>query len=276
MKNSKGLNKKNIKKGGEFMKRFLILAVIICASMALASSAFAGITATRHNLSSARSGAPTTGNSGGTVIYSTNQDQLCVWCHTPHAGATGGGAPLWNKSITGATFTVYPTTVAGTAPATTIYNGSRICLTCHDGTLAINQVINAPGSGGVNSAGSQVGAWQGTAAGNIIPTSSAANLGNNISNDHPVSIEFSAPSAVTDNNPASLRVTTYALASTTTWLARRTVANPAISDILVASGGGGRTYIECVTCHDPHTEANATFLRATTTASRICLTCHDK
>jgi predicted CXXCH cytochrome family protein len=36
---------------------------------------------------------------------------------------------------------------------------------------------------------------------------------------------------------------------------------------------GDVPYIECTSCHDPHTE-NRTFLR-TTQAGGLCLTCHD-
>lgn len=282
MKLKKGLNKIN-KKGGEIMKRFLILAMVIGFSMTIASSAFAGIQATRHNLSKDRGSAPTNANAGGTstVVYSTDQDQLCVWCHTPHAAIAGAGVALWNKTLTtgGAGFTTYPTTVAGTAQiaASAVNSASKICLTCHDGTLAISQVINAPGPGGITTAITQFGVWQGlNAANNFIPSTAGGgvNIGIDLSNDHPISIIYSAPSATSDNNPANLRATTTALTVTTTsWLSRK-MGDTSIMAVLV--GSGATATIECVSCHEPHTSVNALFLRATTSGSKICTTCHDK
>lgn len=258
------------KKGGEFMKRFLILAMVFGFSMAIASSAFAGIIETRHNLSSYRTGAPATSVSGGTVIYSINQDQLCVWCHTPHGGITGPNLVLWNKSLTTATYTTYGTTVGGTAQITSanVRNASKICLTCHDGTLAINIVLNAPGTGNYNANGQQFGNWQGTDTGNII-AASVARVGTDLSNDHPISILYSAPSTVSDNNPGSLRTTAYLPSGTTTWISRS-------ATVLSIAGQLVDGYIECVSCHDPHTSTNALFLRGTTSGSKVCIVCHDK
>ena len=41
-----------------------------------------------------------------------------------------------------------------------------------------------------------------------------------------------------------------------------------------AAGNGPS--VECASCHDPHTEANATFLRVANASSAVCLACHDK
>lgn len=252
------------------MKRFLIFAMVIGLSITMSASAFAGIQATRHNLSSNRTGgAPTTSGSGGTTVYSTDQDQLCVWCHTPHAAVSGQGVPLWNKTITTATFTTYGTTIAGTAKATGINNMSKVCLTCHDGTLAINIVLNAPGSGGYVVAGNQIGAWQGLAAGNKMVSGVASYIGVDLTDDHPISIYYSAPSPTFADNPASLRSNTVSARGIDTAWITRSKSDTSIAGQLVYG------YIECVSCHDPHSSTNATFLRGTTTGSKICLTCHD-
>ncbi len=45
------------------------------------------------------------------------------------------------------------------------------------------------------------------------------------------------------------------------------------------SGGFAKVYsgkVECASCHDPHTAAQAKFLRAANTASQICKDCHYK
>lgn len=42
-----------------------------------------------------------------------------------------------------------------------------------------------------------------------------------------------------------------------------------------AASGGEVPFIECGSCHDPHS-ANPLFLRVTNQGSKLCLTCHDK
>ncbi len=92
-------------------------------------------------------------------IRSSGTTEVCVFCHTPHGGRTdvaGGGAPLWNRAIPPNTgFSNYDSPnfdddrggeVAGPKGV------SLACLSCHDGTIALDALINAPGSGGFNSA----------------------------------------------------------------------------------------------------------------------------
>ena len=35
-------------------------------------------------------------------------------------------------------------------------------------------------------------------------------------------------------------------------------------------------FVECASCHDPHSAANPTFLRIVNTGSAVCLACHSK
>jgi hypothetical protein len=80
--------------------------------------------------------------------------EICVFCHTPHGGRTdvaGGGAPLWNRRLSDSTlFTPYDSPnfdKAGLTPGAP-KGVSLACLSCHDGTIAFDSLINAPGSGG--------------------------------------------------------------------------------------------------------------------------------
>ncbi len=80
--------------------------------------------------------------------------EICVFCHTPHGGRTdvaGGGAPLWNRRLSDSTlFTPYDSPnfdKAGLTPGRP-KGVSLACLSCHDGTIAFDSLINAPGSGG--------------------------------------------------------------------------------------------------------------------------------
>lgn len=98
---------------------------------------------TKHNLAS------------NTDILSTGTTEVCVFCHTPHGGradVAGGGAPLWNRALppTGG-FTNYssPNFDNDQGAETVGPKGvSLACLSCHDGVIALDALINAGGSGG--------------------------------------------------------------------------------------------------------------------------------
>jgi predicted CXXCH cytochrome family protein len=247
----KGIVKTFKTKKGEVSKMKGKILVVMVAAIALlgAGVALAGISATKHNLSS---GGP------GTVKASAGQqnDEICVWCHTPHFANTGfTGAPLWNKATPTATYTMYGTTLAGTTPDTTPAGITKACLSCHDGVSAINSIVNQAGAGGVVAGGTNV-AFGATAAGTaVVMTGAATNIGTSLANDHPVSITYTA-------GKASLVATTTAL---TGWTGATTVAN------LLRNGK-----VECSSCHDPHTSTTGLFLRKANSGSALCLGCHGK
>ena len=79
--------------------------------------------------------------------------EVCIFCHTPH-GANPNvteQAPIWNRNIPiDTTFDVYK---APNFEGAGVFPGrpkgvSLACLSCHDGTIAIDAIINAAGSGG--------------------------------------------------------------------------------------------------------------------------------
>ena len=103
---------------------------------ALPSSRISDVRNTKHNLSSLNSAV--TRN-----VKGTNEDEICVFCHTPHGGEMSQG-PLWNRHLSSATYDTYNSgsldaTAAGVALGQP--NGiSKLCLSCHDGTIAIGSV----------------------------------------------------------------------------------------------------------------------------------------
>ncbi|MDQ1264706.1 MAG: hypothetical protein QG559_1707, partial [Campylobacterota bacterium] len=118
-----------------FTNRLKIVAAT--ASIVGAAYLFAGsISGSPHDLS------------GNTNLASSTADngEICVYCHTPHAANTAfTGAPLWNKATPSGTFTMYGSTIAGTATDATPNSPSLACLSCHDGASAIDSIVNAPG-----------------------------------------------------------------------------------------------------------------------------------
>ncbi|MGK7346015.1 MAG: cytochrome c3 family protein, partial [Candidatus Nitrospinota bacterium M3_3B_026] len=78
--------------------------------------------------------------------------EVCVYCHTPHGANSTIDAPLWNRTNPGNSYNLYniPLT-SGQSPTQPGIN-SLTCLSCHDGTVAIDSIINMPGSGRYNAA----------------------------------------------------------------------------------------------------------------------------
>ena len=251
------------------------IKISIVAGLLLASTAaFGGISGSPHDLSATATGTAVNG-------------ELCVFCHTPHAGASGTiGAPLWNKeanlSAAGA-FKMYGATSTATNGQTIAQtdtgvsdpsNSSLACLSCHDGVNSIDSIVNAPGSG-KNSIGTSTLITS-------IGVNENANLTQNLTNTHPISIEYIPGNASLRAFDANL---TDQPGNVQAWVGATT-----IQDLL---RGSGSDRIECGSCHDPHngygaaasdlygtgvqdrtTEVN--FLRHSNKASALCLGCHGK
>lgn len=134
----------------QFSGWFFFLTLIFCS--APPGYASEDIAHTKHNL------AANPDIQAGNGTFNLNGD-ICVFCHTPHGGRTdvaGGAAPLWNRRISAAngTSSAYYTPYdspnfdkAGVTPGSP-KGVSLACLSCHDGTIAFDSLINAPGSGG--------------------------------------------------------------------------------------------------------------------------------
>jgi predicted CXXCH cytochrome family protein len=208
------------------------LALMLAAAPAVAQTA-GKIAGSNHDFSAS-------GWSGG---------QICVVCHTPHNSNTGvTDAPLWNHATTAATFTPYAsptmnaTAALGGQPAGT----SKLCLSCHDGTIAVDSFGGATGT---------------------TKLTGNANIGTNLSNDHPISIVYDAALATLDgglNNPAATTVTVGSGAKTKTGT---------IAELLLPGGS-----VQCASCHDVHNTYvdGGSLLKVTSAGSKICLVCHNK
>ena len=141
------------------MKKVLMAVVVVLAGVSLTSLSYAVIAGSGHDLSAVTNG------------------ETCIACHTPHnADITTVEAPLWNHKLTTATYTAYdtPTITAAMGAPTGI---SKLCLSCHDGTVAPNAYGGAAGTGTIAAAG---------------------NLGVNMKKNHPVSFTYNTALADLD------------------------------------------------------------------------------
>ena len=105
---------------------------------------------TRHNLTLSYNIAA--GGQGLIMNFARNNyGAICVYCHTPHgANKQAGAAPLWNRTVNPGNYTIYDReTTLGLAGRIGLPGpNSLTCLSCHDGTIAIDSVLNMPGSAG--------------------------------------------------------------------------------------------------------------------------------
>ncbi|MBN2433016.1 MAG: cytochrome C [Acidobacteria bacterium] len=208
------------------MHKFVLACLILCcACLALGQ---AGIAGSAHDFSD----------------ETWSHGQICLPCHTPHnANTTVAEAPLWNHELTAvATYTLYSTTSLDATVGQP--NGtSRLCLSCHDGTVALENF------GGVTN---------GTA---FVTGTILVGNGANLSGDHPVSFTYDAALAATDGGLHDPTVTASGL-----------IGGGTISDDMLSGGT-----MQSSSCHEVHNECgHNSLLILDNGGSALCLTCHDK
>jgi hypothetical protein len=237
---------------------------------ALHAERISDIRNTKHNLSV----------TGPGPVRAVSESQICVFCHTPHGAEQVPAAPLWNRQISGAAYTPYMSTSIDAADIAGEPGGSsKLCLSCHDGTLAIGTVNVANGQ--VNPAITMTGTGPG---GTMNPgqgpqTGFTRNLGVDLTNDHPISFTYDSSLAQADGELRDPSLETH--------IAERV---PGTSPAVPLELGK----LECVSCHDPHIRdsdpsVNIKFLRLNRfqvgapsggafnqTNDIVCLACHDK
>lgn len=211
----------------------------------------------------------------------TNEDEVCIFCHTPH-GSTPL-TPLWNRALTsdGTGFTHYTSTTLSTFTSDvtianrTVNTESLLCMSCHDGTVAMNNIIN--NSNRTGAAPNDPPAMFDTSFGfGVSPVigdpdgTPTIQLGKNLTDDHPISFSYADAYDDTTGNPSFTKL--------------RSVVEAESAGLRFF---GGTSRMECSTCHDPHVSYDATstpagdpdyspFLITPNVGSALCLGCHKK
>ena len=176
--------------------------------------------------------------------------KACVVCHAPHNGSlTVTDAPLWSHATTTATYQVY---ASPTMSATLGQPGgnSKLCLSCHDGTVAVDSFGGTTGTIKL-----------------VDPLKN--NVGTDLRDDHPIGFLYNTALATADGSlfdPATKTVTIGVSPSKTGTLAAMLLFN-------------GK--MECSSCHDVHNTfvvgAKGTgMVKMDTIGSKICIACHNK
>jgi len=163
----------------------------------------------------------------------------CLYCHAPHGGMTAP-TPLWNQQLSVQTYQMYgSSTYHQTGVQPPVGSPSKLCLSCHDGTVAIGQTV---AYGQVNVTGTM---------------KAGSNFGADLRSSHPFSLKtplVDAPnlSLLLQQNP------------------------PQTADTAVRMINGT---VECTTCHQPHFQnidkQLPKFLVRDSSNSQLCLSCHD-
>jgi predicted CXXCH cytochrome family protein len=215
-----------------------------------------------------------------------SEDGICVFCHTPHKGASS--LLLWNHQFSTASYAWADVGAGGKTTGGTVYptnlqvwaGSTRKCLSCHDGTVSVGSLYwsNAAGMTGTPPTGAGVSvamAGPDQSAGAISNPSyritGAGAGGPDLTGNHPVGVPYSYGNVPSTYNG----ITTGPDVRLAQW-------NPAPTGVKIfgAGGGGapvaGAAGIECASCHDPHGTGNEFFLRVTKHGSQLCLTCHLK
>ncbi len=211
-----------------------LIAIVIFALMLMAvpvTGVQAGVLDTVHNMGFYSPG----------TVKSPDTTQVCIFCHTPHSAASAG--PIWNKNESGATYTLYTTeTMVSNVGQPT--GSSKLCLSCHDGTIALGSLLNLPGAATTGNID-----VLNTTAGKL-SSSSTAYIGTDLSDDHPVSFAYSDS---IDNIE---------------------IQDKASLPEAINLDSAGR--LQCTTCHDPHGTAYDNFLVASLATGGLCTDCHLK
>jgi predicted CXXCH cytochrome family protein len=183
-------------------------------------------------------GAPVTGTLGSP----------CLYCHAPHSGINGAAGvaptPLWSQKLSSVqSYQTYSSTtmVNRTNASPPLGSNSTLCLSCHDGTVAV---------------GTLTPYGQVPMTGNFSGT--PADLGTNLQTTHPFSF-------VTPLQPAPDLVPSLS-------------ANPPSTQDATGAVRLINGNVECGSCHNPHVQnidSSADFLVMDNSQSALCLACHN-
>jgi len=222
----------------------VLLVLLVSVAVAGTATAQTSIVGSPHDMRGL--------SAAGAAAY--NQE-VCVYCHTPHKANTAAHY-LWNKNL-GAT----PTRDGAPLP---YYNvgASGTCLSCHDGTIGVDSVLNFNAGPAEWPSGSSPGF---TASWEMTP-SNPVYIGSDLSDDHEIGVAYPTAGATGRFQPATM----------TGWFTPYLPVGGARGIPIYAQSGTSDYTVECSSCHTPHNPANGMFLRNPNTNSQVCLACHIK
>lgn len=254
--------------------------------------ALAQVHLTKHNLSNTRR-APD--------AQPASVTEICVFCHTPFGAEGSVAVPLWNRDLATNSYVTYNSLGTSSLDGATAPVGSVsiACLSCHDGVQALNLMINMPGATPTDALAGPAGEAGRTRA-HIPP-------GEDARRDHPVGNPYAGGPSLTGGPPAAPALyrntqmkdpdfgsaQSALLNGQSVWWVDTGVGTEGVREksdiqlytrVVVPLPGAPadmsterpEPFIECASCHDPHSAVNGLFLRIVNTGSAVCLACHNR
>jgi predicted CXXCH cytochrome family protein len=170
--------------------------------------------------------------------------EICKPCHTPHFATDVGY--LWAHTLSDATYTLYDGSTSGPGGVDELDQHSRMCLSCHDGTIALNDFHNGGGTPIYIDAGELIGT--------------------DLSDDHPIGITAEYPIEGNSRfNEAILFPSGYY------------GFGSGYFPTVPLYPFNGEHVVSCSSCHTPHAISGIdNLLRLDNAGSALCLSCHIK
>jgi len=204
---------------------------------AAATPAGTGVTASPHNM-----------NNFGVAV---ENQEVCRPCHTPHNVPDKTQPALWNHQLNpAASYQLYNTghSTRFSANYVGLDTESKLCLSCHDGAIAVDNYGGATG---------------GT---HFVSGSKAVGKNGDLTDDHPVGLKY--PFNADGVTPAG----GYNDPAAATFSADG-VSGRGVNLVTLPDGSKG---VGCSSCHTEHNNTNGDFLRVSNQYSYLCLKCHNK
>ncbi len=246
-------------------KQMVMVLTLLLLPVSMSSGQ--SIVNTPHNLSA----------SGPSAIRAGSEEQICIFCHSVHNAAPV--QPLWNRTMPAGVYAVYSSNALDALPGQPT-GSSKLCLSCHDGTIALGSVISRTQTiqmaGGITT----------------LPPGSS-NLGTDLSDDHPISFRYDTSLVVKDPKltdpallPPSIKLDALQELQCT---ACHEAHDNSFGNFLVMSNAGAALCLschqistttitahqDCISCHKTHTAPSGPYLLQGDRTTTTCLTCHD-
>jgi predicted CXXCH cytochrome family protein len=195
------------------------------------------------------------------------QQQICLPCHTPHnstyqgQGGSTGSTFIWNHTVqAGKSYTLY-------SGSPGLDNTSLLCLSCHDGAIAVDSYTSGAGPGAATTFMGKIADSFGTIGGGAIAGAS----GSDLTYQHPVGVTY--PGSTNAGGKLGFSgSTSFNDPTQSAFKAGGVGGSSAVSLTTLPDGTFG---VGCGTCHTPHTYTYK-FVRMDNTGSALCLRCHIK
>jgi predicted CXXCH cytochrome family protein len=168
-------------------------------------------------------------------VRASQESEICIFCHTPHNAAPQ--TPLWNRENPRKFYRIYDSSTLD-ARVDQPSGPSKMCLSCHDGSMALGNVLSRPEAHPI------------IMTARTIPPGES-DLTTDLSDDHPIGFHYDRALTNVDHQIRPPEVVSPELPM------------------------GVHNEVHCTTCHDPHNNELGSFLRMTDQMGAICISCHD-